>query len=101
MGKIPDDRARRRPGGPTTSLPDHQIEDPSVYGRATALGGDCAADIALLRSKPGVFRPVSADPTILRMIYDLAATGEDARWSQSAHCLRQPRAWVSSRYCCN
>ena len=27
-----------------------------------ALGGDCLADIALLRSSPGVFGPVASDP---------------------------------------
>ncbi|MDR3201638.1 MAG: hypothetical protein LBT54_00630, partial [Bifidobacteriaceae bacterium] len=29
-----------------------------------ALGGDCLADIALVRSEPGVVAPVASDPTV-------------------------------------
>jgi Transposase DDE domain group 1 len=38
-----------------------------------ALGGDCLADIALLRSEPGVFGRVASDPTVSRLISLLAA----------------------------
>ncbi|MGH3637276.1 MAG: IS1380 family transposase [Mycobacterium sp.] len=38
-----------------------------------ALGGDCLADIALLRAEPGVFGPVASDPTVSRTIDALAA----------------------------
>jgi hypothetical protein len=30
---------------------------------ALALGGDCLADVALLRAEPGLFGPVASDPT--------------------------------------
>jgi hypothetical protein len=45
---------------------------------AVALGGDCLADIALLRSEPAVFGPVASDPTVPRLIGTLAASGEKA-----------------------
>ena len=37
-----------------------------------AVGGDCLADIALLRSQPGVFGLVASDPTVSRTIDRLA-----------------------------
>jgi Transposase DDE domain group 1 len=40
---------------------------------ALALGGDCLADIALLRAEPGVFGLVASDPTVSRTIDTLAA----------------------------
>ena len=33
---------------------------------AVALGGDAAADIAVLRAQPAVFGPVASDPTVSR-----------------------------------
>jgi hypothetical protein len=38
-----------------------------------ALGGDCLADIALLRAEPGVYGGVASDPTVSRTIDALAA----------------------------
>jgi hypothetical protein len=35
---------------------------------ALALGGDCAADIAVVRAQPGVFGLVASDPTVSRLI---------------------------------
>jgi hypothetical protein len=43
-----------------------------------ALGGDCLADIALLREQPAVFGPVASDPTVSRLIDRLAADPERA-----------------------
>lgn len=40
---------------------------------AVALGGDCLADIAILREEPAVFGPVASDPTVSRLITTLAA----------------------------
>ena len=37
-----------------------------------ALGGDCLADVALIRSEPGVYGRVASDPTISRLIGQLA-----------------------------
>ncbi|PWJ02311.1 IS1380 family transposase [Streptomyces sp. NWU49] len=45
---------------------------------AVALGGDCLADVALLRAEPAVFGPVASDPTVSRLIGTLAASGEKA-----------------------
>lgn len=39
---------------------------------AVALGGDCLADIATLRTEPGVFGLVASDPTVSRLINTLA-----------------------------
>lgn len=43
---------------------------------AVALGGDCLADIAMLRCEPAVSRPVESAPTVSRLIDTLAASGE-------------------------
>ncbi|SCD83739.1 hypothetical protein F558DRAFT_03722 [Streptomyces sp. AmelKG-A3] len=40
---------------------------------AVALGGDCLADVAMLRCEP-----VASDPTVSRLIDTLAASGEKA-----------------------
>jgi len=36
------------------------------------LGGDCLADVALLREQPGVFGRVASDPTVSRLVDTLA-----------------------------
>jgi DDE family transposase len=43
-----------------------------------ALGGDCLADIASLRSEPGVFGLVASDPTVSRLIDTLAGEVDTA-----------------------
>jgi len=43
---------------------------------SVAIGGDCLADVALLRSEPAVFGRVASDPTVSRLIDALAATPE-------------------------
>jgi len=43
-----------------------------------ALGGDCLADIALLRAEPGVYGRVASDPTVSRTIDMLAADADAA-----------------------
>jgi hypothetical protein len=40
---------------------------------AVGLGGDCLADIAVLRAEPGVFGRVASDPTVSRTVDALAA----------------------------
>ena len=45
---------------------------------AVALGGDCLADVAMLRAEPAVFGPVASDPTVSRLIDTLAASGKNA-----------------------
>ncbi|MGM9379176.1 IS1380 family transposase [Streptomyces longwoodensis] len=43
---------------------------------AVALGGDCLADVGLLRAEPAVFGPVASDPTVSRLVSKLAAGGD-------------------------
>jgi hypothetical protein len=45
---------------------------------AVALGGDCAADVAVVRAQPEVFGPVASDPTVSRLIAALATDIEVA-----------------------
>ena len=45
---------------------------------AVALGGDAAADIAVLRAQPGVFGLVASDPTVSRLIGRLADDADEA-----------------------
>ncbi|WP_460529034.1 transposase, partial [Flindersiella endophytica] len=40
---------------------------------AVALGGDCLADVAVLRAQPELFGPVASDPTVSRLFSTLAA----------------------------
>ncbi len=40
---------------------------------AVALGGDCLADVAVLREQPAVFGRVASDPTVSRTVDALAA----------------------------
>jgi DDE family transposase len=61
---------------------------------AVALGGDAAADIAVLRAQPGVFGPVASDPTVSRLITALAADAEDALAAISgARATARERVW--------
>ena len=43
---------------------------------AVALGGDCLADVAVLRAEPAVFGPVASDPTVSRLVGTLASGGQ-------------------------
>src|SRR3954453_5062127 len=57
-----------------------------------ALGGDCLADIALLRSQPAVFGPIASDPTVSRLIPKLAATP-----ARALKAIRAPPAQARKR----
>lgn len=59
---------------------------------ATALGGDCLADVAMLRAEPDMFGPVASDPTVSRLIDTLASAGPKALTA-----IRTARAEVRSR----
>ena len=45
---------------------------------AVALGGDCLADVAVLRAESALFGPVASDPTVSRLVDTLAAAGPRA-----------------------
>lgn len=59
---------------------------------AVALGGDCLADVGVLRAEPDVFGPVASDPTVSRLIEVLAAAGPRALTA-----IRAARAQVRAR----
>ncbi|MBT2441819.1 IS1380 family transposase [Streptomyces sp. ISL-36] len=54
---------------------------------AVALGGDCLADVAMLRAEPAMFGPVASDPTVSRLVGTLAAGG-----NRALTAIRQARA---------
>jgi hypothetical protein len=59
-----------------------------------ALGGDCLADVALLRAEPGVYGRVASDPTVSRVIDRLAADPVRAlRAIDTARATARAQAW--------
>lgn len=61
---------------------------------AVALGGDCLADVVMLRAEPDVFGPVASDPTGSRLIDTLAATGPKALTAiRAARAEARRRVW--------
>ena len=59
-----------------------------------ALGGDCLADIAVLRAEPGVYGPVASDPTVSRTIDALAADAPRALAAiNGARATARATAW--------
>ena len=60
-----------------------------------ALGGDCLADIAVLRSQPELAGPVASDPVVSRLITALAAgTPRALRAIRKARTAARERAWA-------
>ncbi|MFD9150338.1 IS1380 family transposase [Streptomyces diastaticus] len=59
---------------------------------AVALGGDCLADVAMLRAEPAVFGPVASDPTVSRLIDKPAGGGH-----KTLTAIRTARAEVRER----
>jgi len=61
---------------------------------ALGLGGDCLADIALLRAEPGVYGLVASDPTVSRTIDALATDAPAAlKAIHAARAVARERAW--------
>lgn len=59
-----------------------------------ALGGDCLADVALLRAQPAVFGRVASDPTVSRTIDTLAADARRALVAiDAARSATRARVW--------
>jgi hypothetical protein len=59
-----------------------------------AMGGDCLADIAVLRAEPDVYGPVGSDPTVSRAIARLADDPAAAlRAINTARAAARARAW--------
>jgi hypothetical protein len=62
---------------------------------ALALGGDCLADIAVLRSQPDLAGPVASDPVVSRLVSALAADGPRALAAiRTARASARERAWA-------
>jgi hypothetical protein len=60
-----------------------------------ALGGDCLADVAVLRAQPGLAGPVASDPVISRLVSALAADAPQAlRAIRKARAAARERAWA-------
>lgn len=60
-----------------------------------AVGGDCLADIGLLRAEPGLYGAVASDPTVSRTIAALAADAPAAlRAIDTARAAARARAWA-------
>jgi len=63
-----------------------------------ALGGDCLADIAVLRAQPQLTGPVASDPVVSRLITTLAADAPRAlRAIRRARAAARERAWDLAR----
>ncbi len=61
---------------------------------AVASGGDCLADVGMLRAEPAVFGPVASDPTVSRLIDTLAASDLKALQAiRSARAQARERVW--------
>jgi hypothetical protein len=61
---------------------------------ALALGGDCLADVAMLRAQPDLFGPVASDPVVSRLVARLAADVPRAlKAIRSARAAARARAW--------
>jgi hypothetical protein len=64
---------------------------------AVAIGGDCLADLAVLRGQPGVFGPVASDPTVSRLIATLAADADAALAAiNTARATGRAAAWSAA-----
>jgi hypothetical protein len=61
-----------------------------VTGLALALGGDCLADVAMLRSQPELPGPVASDPVVSRLVARLAADWRRPHLLRDRHRAAQP-----------
>lgn len=64
---------------------------------AVAIGGDCLADLAVLRGQSGVFGLVASDPTVSRLIATLAADADAALAAiNTARATARAAAWSAA-----
>jgi hypothetical protein len=62
---------------------------------AVALGGDCLADVAVLRAQPDVYGPVASDPVVSRLVTVLAADApRTLKAIRAARAKARERAWA-------
>ncbi|WP_433222138.1 IS1380 family transposase [Microtetraspora malaysiensis] len=79
--------------------PPRAIHDPGKVitdlALTLTLGGDCLADIAMLRAQPELFGPIASDPTVSRLIDRLAADPIRAlKAIRAARATARQRAWT-------
>ncbi|MGQ0625872.1 MAG: IS1380 family transposase [Sporichthyaceae bacterium] len=80
-----------RPGGAVHD-PGKTVLDLAV---AIALGGDCLADVALVRAQPGLFGLVASDPTVCRLLDRLGADPDAAVAAiRTARAAARERVWA-------
>ena len=61
---------------------------------AVALGGDCLADVVMLRSQPELAGPVASDPVVSRLVTRLASDAPRAlKAIRAARAAARQRAW--------
>jgi len=64
---------------------------------ALAVGGDCLADVAVLRAEPSVFGAVASDPTVSRLVDALAADIDRAlKAIDAARAAARARVWAAA-----
>ena len=64
-------------------------------GRRRRPGGDCLADIAVLREQPELAGPVASDPVVSRLVAALAGEGPRAlKAIRAAQAAARERAWA-------
>jgi hypothetical protein len=85
-------------GGLARWRPARAVHDPGKVvadlAVALALGGDCLADIGILRAEPALFGPVASDPVVSRLVSKLAADAPTAlRAIRGARAAARKRAW--------
>jgi hypothetical protein len=65
---------------------------------AVALGGDCLADVAVVRAQPEVFGQVASDPTVSRLVAALAVDVDAALTAiRAARAEARTRVWTRRR----
>jgi len=88
---LPAALERWRPGRAVHDDPGKIVADLAV---ALALGGDCLADIGLLRAEPELFGPVASDPVVSRLVARLAADAPRAlKAIRAARAGARERVW--------
>jgi Transposase DDE domain group 1 len=79
--------------------PSRAVHDPGKtvldLAVAVALGGDCLADVSVLRAEPALFGPVVSDPVVSRLVTRLAADSAAALAAiGAARAAARQRAWA-------
>src|SRR5487761_418345 len=89
---------RGPPAGLARWQPDRAVHDSGKIiadlAVTLALGGDCLADIAMLRAEPALFGPVASDPVVSRLVAKLAKDAPRAlKAIRAARASARQKAW--------